>query len=541
MASLLDAETQAPLRNKPVCGNLENGIVVGKPRLFDERAQALKIRSMQDRLAAFPDPDLSSKLSDFKALSERALSDRVLLTPSKTGSRAALRAQVLLEFHVSINPRDRYLNAVAELELTVSSRGDLRHPAALIAQIPAGKDGETIALEKPAPTREGRLDCVTGFSESARDVTFAWQFHPTPGQDRVKAGTRELYALLTLPTTTAEDYLADIHIRTSWRPLGKLRHRTAQEFIDASSREQLWTEAIRYNQEEMELALRPKITGTRFVADTPGDLLIFLDGENFLADTTVMLGKTAIPAASLGIERERHIKFTVPADELLKHDLFLAGTPILDPRAQTQHFTSDPAWGLKIEYARAHLKAPDQAELRIKLKSRQRKRPLPEMIVNNTLVGIGGQVLTIANLETEPTDSDAVLVRFDVPTVSVRSAPRVTVARLFGGELYRDSANLVLEDDISVSKVNVLGEAGDDVILGIAGKGFTSLAVIQLADLSYTRWTKPGLVVSGSNLITLQLKREVLQKAKSLSLSQGFAQPVTIALPDLPERPRHHK
>ena len=545
----LHAETQIPLRIKPVCGNVENGIVVGKPRLFDERALALMIRSIEARLAKFPDAslehaELTSKLLDLKALSDRALSDRVLLTPSKTGARGAARAIMLVEFQVSLDPQERYANSVAEVELTVSSRGELRQPAVLISQVPkefTHKETETVALEKLTPTRETRVDCATGFSESARDLTLAWQFRPASGRDRIETGTHKLYALLALPTAASEDFPGDVHVHTSWRPLKKLKHRTALEFVEASSRDELWNEAIRFNQVEMELTLRPKVTATRFVQNGPNDLLIAVEGENFLADTTVMLGKTTISGESLGIERERHLQFTAPAEQLLKYDLFLAGTPLLDPRAQNQQFTADPAWGLKIEYARAHPKDAEQSEVRVKLKSRQRKRPLPEMIVNDTLVGVGGHVLTVLNLENEPTDSDGVLIRFDVPTADLRKSPRLTIARLFGGNLFRDSADVLLEDDISVSRVNVLAETSDEIMLGVAGNGFTNLAVVQIAGVSYTRWTKPGLLVSGSNMITIKVKRDLLLEAKQLTVSQGFAQPITVEIPELPERPRRRK
>jgi hypothetical protein len=119
------------------------------------------------------------------------------------------------------------------------------------------------------------------------------------------------------------------------------------------------------------------------------------------------------------------------------------------------------------------------------------------------------------------------------------------VARLFGGAEFRDSADLVLEDDITAREVRLLASTADELTLAIAGSGFSSLAVVQIAGTTYTRWTNPGLLVNGATLLTLKVKRDELQGARQLTVSQGFAQPVILPLPDIqaPEasRAKAHK
>src|ERR1019366_8514246 len=165
-------------------------------------------------------------------------------------------------------------------------------------------------------------------------------------------------------------------------------------------------------------------------------------------------------------ERERHLQFSAAAPMLARGDLYLTGhfgssVPLVDPHALLERWTFDPSWGLKIEHARARPKNAENSEVRIKIKSRQRKKPFAEMIVNKTLVDVGGRVYPVSSLENEPTDSDALMIRFNAPTASLRGSPRVTVSRLFGGELYRDSSDVVLEDDITAGKVNLLSATDD--------------------------------------------------------------------------------
>ncbi len=555
-------EVAVPIRIRPLCGNPDSGIVAGKPKLFDDRTLALLVDSLDSRLSRLdPGPaslaertQLTYQLGNLRALSDRALSDRVLLLPGRGGSQALPRAQLLVGFQISLDPKNTYTNAVAEVEITITSKSGSKQAPALIALLPREKtfnevmvskdasvpvkDTDTISMERLTPTREQVRGCATGYHESDRDLTMAWQFKPVFGKDRVDPGTRQVYALLALPTSATEEYTADVHVHSHWRTLKRPKHKNATDLMDDSLRDELWVDAIRYNPAEMEASLRPRIDELRFVPAGPGQVLVMAEGANFLPDTSVMFGNVTQTGPSLNIQREKHLQFTAPAQSLTENELYLTGrfaipVPLIDARASQPQWTSDPAWGLKIEYARAHPKDFQQSEVRIKLKSRQRKKPLPEMIVNRTLVSAAGRVFPVASVEIEPTDSDAVLIRFDVPTADVRASRPVTVARLFGGELYRDSAELVLEDDIAAAKVSLLASTDDDVLLAVSGSGFSALAVIQIAGNSYTRWTKPAVVIDGSTMLSLKIRRQALEGVKQLTVAQGFAQPQILPLPDL--------
>lgn len=551
------AETAGSTRTKPVCGNTENGIVVGKPKLFDDRTLALTADSMAARLAELSSADpkatrtlseqtqLTFQISNLRALAERSLSDRVLLKAS-----ASPRAQAVLGFQVSVDPPRKHPGAVAEIEITVISKGQAS--PAVVSLLPREKtfnaaqlekdgsvvkDSDTLALERLSPTHEQVKGCATAYSESEHDVTFAWRFKPVFGSESVDAGTRQVYALLALPSTVNEDYLADVHVHTHWR-MPKPGKRKSAGLVEESLRDELWTEAIRYNPAEMERALQPKVKTARFVYAGKDEVHIEVEGESFLPDTAVAIGELTVAGPKLEIERERRMRFSAPVRALMENEAYVSGrfgssVPLADPRASQDDVTSDPAWGLKIEHARARPKDFEQSEVRIKIKSRQRKKPAADLIVNHTLVDVAGRVQLLTTADTDPTDSDALMIRFDGPTAMLRASPRVTVTRLFGGELFRDSAELTLEDDISASKVNVLAATDEDVTLAVAGAGFSNLAVVQLAGVTYTRWTKPAISISGSSMLELKLKRSLLQGARQITVSQGFAQPVILPLPDL--------
>jgi hypothetical protein len=594
-ASILGAKTPAPLRVKPVCGNMENGIVVGKPRLFDERTVALMVDTLETRLAklrasrvrAYRSSDtlteetqLTYQILNLRSIAERALSDRVALAPARTGSVAVARAQTLVAFQISVDPRTRYRNATAEVEIAISTR-DSHQPPTLISLLPKDKtydvatlahgeagmgsavlemapigdgkeslyiarDSDTVALERLSPSREAIKGCATGFHESVRDVTFAWQFRPVFGRDRVDPGTREVYALLALPTSPGEDYNADIHVHTHWRSLKPVKVKNGLEYLEESARDELWQDAIRFNPAEMEQSLRPRISEARFVPAGKGELTVIAVGQNFFPDTSVMVGDKTFSGPALQIERERQLKFTAPAKLLVENDIYIAGrfgAPILlvEPRALSEDRTVNPAWGLKIEYARARPKESGQCELRIKVKSRLRKKPMDDWMVNTTLASVAGEVAAVTSLETEPTDSDAVLIRMELPAASLRAAPRLTLARLFGGDLYRDSADVVLEDDITASGVTLLSMTDSEITLAVAGSGFSNLAEIQVAGLNLTRWTAPALELQGPSMIIIKLNREQLAGARQLTVRQGFAKPVVLPLPPIPAEPSRGK
>jgi hypothetical protein len=521
-----------------VCGNLENGIAIGKPRIYDDRTLELLIRSLESQKAALgshEDPELTRNIASLRSLADRALSDRVLTPPA--GGTPVPRAQALIGFQISLDAKEKYAGAVAEIDVTLTTKSEPHQPPALISILPKDPGGDGVAIEKVVPTREPMKYCTTGYRESDRDLTFGWQFSPRSDGGRVEPGTRQVYAMVALPSSTSEEYLADLHVHSHWRPVKRVKHKSKIDLQEESTRDELVTDAIRFNPAEMELTLRPRVNGVRFALTGEKDVLVVADGENFLPDTQLSIGAVTLPASAVQIERERVLQFGAAAPALMQSDPYITArygspVPLVDPRALSQQWTSDPSWGLKVEYARARPKDHNQSELRIKIKSRRHKKPLDDLIVNATLVNVAGGLFKVSATESDPTDSDALLLRFELPTAALRAAPKLTIARLLGGELFRDSADVVLEDDITVSHVSVLSSTEDEVMLGIGGAGFSNLAVVQISGTSYTRWTQPGIVVNSSNMITLRVKRNMLDGVRQLTVAQGFATPAIVPIPE---------
>ncbi|MBV8820795.1 MAG: hypothetical protein JO022_20710, partial [Acidobacteriaceae bacterium] len=428
---------------RPVCGNAENGIAVSRPHLSDERNIALRLDALESRLqhlrAGRPRPyripdslteetQLVQQISNFHALAERALSDRVSLEPKGLATVAVPRTPLLLSFDISIDSQ-RYRNAIAEIEIAVSSRAT-RHVPTLITLLPldktynvatlfnggsAGdaliekgttpdgkeqftiaKDYDTIALEKTGATHEAIRGCGTGFHESVRDLVFEWQVRPVLGRESVDSGRREVFALLSLPIAPGEEYVADVHVHTHWRAVKS--NRAAVASFEDSARDELWTDAIRFNPGEMEESLRPQVLSTRFIRNDHDGVVVIAEGRNFLPDTSVLVGSRKLAGADLEIVRERQLRFTVPADLVVENDVYIAGrfgapTLLAEPRVLSGDRLLDPAWGLRIESARSRSKDAQTSEVLLKLKSRLRKKPMEEWIVSHTLVSVAGRIL----------------------------------------------------------------------------------------------------------------------------------------------------
>jgi hypothetical protein len=335
-----------------------------------------------------------------------------------------------------------------------------------------------------------------------------------------------------------EEYVADVHVHTHWRAIKQNKTNGSLGYIEDSARDELWANAIRFNPGEMEQSLRPRVTSARFVGGQKDEFVVIADGHNFLPDTAVLVGRQNFSGSELKIARERQLQFAVPGKLLVENDVLIAGrfgapTLLAEPRVFSEDRLVDPSWGLKIEYARARSKDPEHSELRLKLKSRQRKKPMEEWIVNNTLVSVAGRVSAVTSVEREPADPDALLVHIDVPTAALRESSRVVVSRVFGGDLFRDTANVVFDDDMGVSEVIVLSTNDDDITLGITGSGFSSQAQVQIAEQNFTSSTDPALAVQGTTLLTLKAPRQLLEAVKQLTVRQGPAKALTVALPEI--------
>ena len=188
--------------------------------------------------------NLASQILNLETLYERSLTDRLL------GKKT--RLQTVLGFQVSITPPHGCENSVAVAEVGVRMLG--AHPISLVALIPQEKtynaqtvstsaqsisgsavasvltlgfdskgesrqlfihrDSDTIAFERDARSQP------TVFDNDSSATVFGWEFRPVLGRSTVTAGTRQMLAVIAVPTEefqNQEEITLQVQTRSYWR------------------------------------------------------------------------------------------------------------------------------------------------------------------------------------------------------------------------------------------------------------------------------------------------------------------------------------
>ena len=206
--------------------------------------------------------DLTYQIFNIQMVLDRALSDRLL---NRTFTS---RLQTVVGFNVSIDPPRDAENAVAIVEITLSKKGDgnknakrsesiTRKPddatsdgPSLVAVMPQEHTYNSIALSSKSRAFGGSAVSkfiAVGFSERHRgqtlyvfrdsdtvsferqsspvggSVTFGWAFRPVLGRKSVAPGSRQLFAVISLPEDDSTSLTRrQTVLRTVWqsRPTG---------------------------------------------------------------------------------------------------------------------------------------------------------------------------------------------------------------------------------------------------------------------------------------------------------------------------------
>ena len=144
-------------------------------------------------------------------------------------------------------------------------------------------------------------------------VTFGWEFRPVLGQRSVQSGTRQMFAVISLPANddpanVAEEWL-HVSARTFWRPYD---HKS----LTTTTGRRSWNpfaapvpEAIEADlgpvsvpsTSDMQRDLGPKVAHILWTPTSNTNGVAQIDGENFFAGTTITLGATTYNGANDGL------------------------------------------------------------------------------------------------------------------------------------------------------------------------------------------------------------------------------------------------
>jgi hypothetical protein len=306
---------------------------------------------------------LTYQIINLRTLLERAITDRVTANVDE----AEQRRPAVVGFQVSLESRNEYRDAVAEVDIKISSVTPVGNPARpnLISLIPKEKtynvatisknakqfgfgavvqvlnigasfsrskdtfylvrDTDTVATERPAPLAFDQNGQIQPPQEAPGSITFGWQFRPVLGRRAVEPGARSVFALLSLPPNESTTYVARVEVSTRWRKYDAKKG-TVGDFIQGSDSLQVLDDLI--VRRDIDELLQPAPGNVRWEDTMDGQALVIVNGRNFLPGTGILVGNALLDRPQVGfvLSDEHSLRFTVPVMSLISlADLQIVG------------------------------------------------------------------------------------------------------------------------------------------------------------------------------------------------------------------------
>lgn len=632
----LQAQLPAATREKlaahagsdPPSEELYRGLVEGLnqvlkgPSLYDEYRFAQVALTDESRLLAAQQLQGLDLLRLNRQLLEEAYPEELVYSSATAFN---LRAQTVVGFQISIDPKSRYKNAVAEVEITVVSPRTLEEAPSLISLIPKDKtynvgtvtkkskvfnagaviqllslggsyssskadtflvrDTDTVGLERAAP----HVEAKTGTCQPApHSLTFGWQFRPVLDRRAVDPGTRQVFAMLSLPLENHFGNVFDgkVMVHTHWRRYdGKTG--TVGEIIPGSSdyRElkNLLTRAGGFSAH----ILGPRVDSVKWSPADNGQVLVQVEGVNFLPGTRITFGDKVLdgPASGLTIQNDTLMIFKVPGELLALHDNPLVIGRYGPAVALRNRLRASPdGSGPKILDAQSKfVETVDSQTSLVTLLVRERRQVegesyntdvprfvyQPVVIVGNKVFGMPGG-LRVKRTEAAPAPeegeggglaagrsvaaapppegmADVTLeLSFRAPTALLRDAGKIVTVKdvFYGDEFSKDVALNLGGDDFTASDLIVLSASKDKATFAVRGTNFdkTKIVTVVVGGEEFSTGKK-DLKVHSSTLLTFNTKPEVVAGVKNILVNQRVKADedgvtVVLALPTPPALPR---
>ncbi len=286
--------------------------------------------------------NLTYQIFNLRMILERALSDR--LNPGANGDNKT-RLQAVLGLNVTLDPPRTANDAVAVVEITLTSNDKDKKDLSLVALMPQEKTYNAAALNSKSNAFAGSAvvsSFQVGFSARKRGqvfylyrdndtisyermtgdptkIVFGWMFRPVLGRRSVSPGLRQLFAIMALPNVDCADIDPNCKasltskVRTYWKKYdrGTL---TSFEYHDANRARLFWYgfslgltkpqifAGHKYENEatysdltvqssaNYQDALKPTVKQVTWRPTGAKNIVISARGNNFFSQTKVALG-----------------------------------------------------------------------------------------------------------------------------------------------------------------------------------------------------------------------------------------------------------
>lgn len=546
---------------------------------------------------------LYSQLVDLRMSFEGSVTDRVIHSNKGTSSEQfETKARLAVGFQISIDSRSEYRNAIAQAMITItnrdsSPRSDIyQAEPSLVLLLPQDKTYNTVSVSKDTKsfglgavvkvvslgllhekktetyfvgkdTDTVALEGIPGLPDygiaetSQGGVSFGWQFRPVFTRSAVAPGTRQVFAVLSLPTSASSSlWEGDVHVRTCWRRYDAKTGTVGEAIPNSTSNWTLPTLVVPLHG-GFQLATEPVVTAAGWEDVGDGKAAITLQGRNFFTGTAVACGDKLIDSRSNGLvlQTAECIRLVAPISTVLRsgitvlgkqgiamlgsaHVLALgrdsAGRQAAVPPQQSDGAPTppDPEQGA---YPYSHVTASSRilrqygelTAVEITLHGvgspsqlLHTRRPLVQ--VGSHLYGAGDRPFT-SLASHEP---DEIAIRLDVPSDTIRTG--ILVVRDLLGPAAIPVKCGVADGSFVVDRALLLSE-GDNTSIAITGTGLDASVSVEIGGKPVT-CRRLGSASGVATCVICEVDRQTAASAKYITVTRGDTTPVFIPFPSSP-------
>jgi hypothetical protein len=563
--------------------------------------------SAQDLLAE--QTSLFYQIVNLRLLLDRSISDRLDIKVEGNTTTTVKRDQFVVGFQISIDAA--YKDAVAEAEITIAGTDvslvslmpqDKTYNVASVTKdakaIDMGavvqflgigatvgktqeslylvKDTDTVALERPA---------------TDGTVRFAWQFRPVLGRRTVEPGSRQVYALISIPEGV--DHNLKVTATTKWRRYDR-KTKTVKGSISDNAENEPFKETpfvVGYSSSN-EFSLKPRISDMTWSDMGNGQVLVVVEGDGFTPDTTIVLGSSVLnaPDKGLTVANEKRL-IVVTQGQLLAQSPsppiivgrygtteFVRSQCLDEPSRASESGNASTSGAANVALTPSPCGAPlhenntPYSDLRLNtpvIKARDAQtfevtlnvqatsptvniqdlfqRHPPVIVIGGKVFGLSDAPFIVRNLKgATPQANGSAELSFLAPTQLLVDFKNLTFKEFLWnqGEL---TTEFSIAGAFSASGVVTLGSNGEKTQLAITGGGFNKDVRVQVGDAVFgvdctarTAGCLPGLKLNtndgSATVITLSPTKAQIKDVKQILVMQGTAQPRSLALTPPPDK-----
>jgi hypothetical protein len=159
--------------------------------------------------------------------------------------------------------------------------------------------------------------------------TFGWQFRPVLGRPSVTPGTKQMFAVISVPSD--DKYLNEtkfdvrVRVKTYWRKYKKDSFTTIPENLN--ERTYIFNKTIIPTTTAAQKALQPSLKSAKWYATDDKNAVVLINGSNFFSGTSVVVGNKIFdnPSNGLEIKSDQSMQLRIPIADLVSGNVIING------------------------------------------------------------------------------------------------------------------------------------------------------------------------------------------------------------------------